>query len=306
MSFRTIIVCGKTIPTECSYQSILSKMPDEKSKLNFITFNNKWVINHDQIYNPLDYIYSCDDSDKEILALCLRLNQIYKIQIEVARFLNFDLFMQSRALGSWHEAMRANFTGGDPQTIRKQTTKLIKITKGKLSPASFDASPIDKASGILKYTESSLSEYLLAQEYSIATSYEYLVESTIAVLYTSNKRIESLTIKRLETEKKLAQIAEKELPIDYLFCCPFCGSRKYVPQGKTPKSCGDPKCEDAYKIAWEQKNRPAATHDPEAWVMAFGGKRRSCTGIICSDDGGKFRQVNDKCLCRECYDKSVE
>ena len=66
MSFRTIIVCGKTIPTECSYQSILSKMPDEQSKLNFITFNNKWVINHDQIYNPLDYIYSCDDSDKEI------------------------------------------------------------------------------------------------------------------------------------------------------------------------------------------------------------------------------------------------
>jgi hypothetical protein len=204
------------------------------------------------------------------------------------------------------EAMRANFTGGDPQTIRKQTTKLIKIAKGKLSPASFDASPIDKDSGMLKYTESSLSEYLVAQEYSIATSYEYLVESTIAILYTSNKRIESLTIKRLETEKKLAQISEKEIPIDYLFCCPFCGSRKYIRQGKTPKSCGSPKCEDDYKIEWEQKNRPpTTTHDPEGWVMAFGGKRRSCTGIICKAEGGQFRQVNDKCLCRGCYVKTA-
>jgi hypothetical protein len=310
--FLTANVFGKLIPTQASIKAIYNEVKDRESMIAFFEISNIWAATLNKISNPEIYLNNCNASEVKALSLSLQRMEILRLEFKISGFLNFDFFMQSEAVTSWHRAIRSNYTGGDAQGDRKRSNSILKMgsaakTFNSIELPHFEI--IDKS--LLEYGDSDdMLGYSTAQEYSLATEYEMLCYEVLSNHFKINEEMRKLTLKRWEITKKLLKIAEQEKGV-YLFQCAFCRKRSTVQQGKTPRSCGSRQCEDDYKKSWEAINRP---HIPKprkkrkqnkpsdrakGWVLGLGGKRKNCE--CC----GEKRQVDqDRSYCETCHKKN--
>jgi hypothetical protein len=291
--FLTANVFGKLIPTQTSIKAIWDEIQEEESMIAFFEASNTWAVTQNKLSNPENYLNNCNASEVKALSLSLQRIEILRLQAKMSGFLNFDFFMQSEAVVSWHRAIRGNFTGGDPQGERKRIASIFKMGRKSKRFNSIDLPPFEYADkSLLEYKNSrDLLGYLLAQEYSLASEYECLFIEVLSNLFKTDVETKELTLKRWDISKKLSRIAEKEKGF-YLFQCPYCRKRSVVKQGKPPSSCKD--CD--YKAAWENENRPTKpTRADAGWEAAFGGNRRDCQSC------GEKRQVNVEVICFDCY-----
>jgi hypothetical protein len=307
--FLTANVFGKLIPTQTSIKAIWDEIQEEESMIAFFEASNTWAVTQNKLSNPKNYLNNCNASEVKALSLSLQRIEILRLQAKMSGFLNFDFFMQSEAVTSWHRAIRSNFTGGDAQGDRKRLNSIFKMGSAAKEFNSIELPPfeyIDKS--LLEYRDSDdMLGYSLAQEYSLAVEYEMLSLEVLSNHFKMNEEMKKLTLKRWDVSKKLSKIAEQEKGT-YLFQCVYCRKRSTVLQGKTPRSCGSKQCEDDYKENWEVINRP---HIPKprkqrkpnqpidrakGWVLGFGGKRRDCKWC------GDKRQVDeDRSYCESCH-----
>jgi hypothetical protein len=309
--FATIDVCGMQIPTENSCKAMASEIKDLDNWLVFTGFNNWWASTREKSFNPHHYLSTCDSSEIKELNLRSRLIKIDEIQTELSRCFDFSTLRKARAIVDWHLISRGNFTGSDnQQLIKASRTILSKVKKGEAELSDVKFPTVKRYHHLLECGKSiSDSRQELNNEYSATSNYVTQFCKHIDYLSDTNECIKSLIYEQLDIHKQLLIIAKNAEPHIYHFSCPFCGKCQVVPKRKKPKSCGSDECDLKYKTQWEEKNRPRTTSDPDGWIVAFDGKPRLCMGIKCDDgldQGGRLRQVNVECLCRECYPESID
>lgn len=317
-------VCGLEVPTKKSCEYMLNTLPNVESKLFFTAGCNGWVKTNEVKYNPHKYISIPESSIVEKLnlepknikkvikeiKLLARLIEIDDTLAEITGF-NFAFLRQTKALMGWHQSLRGGYTGIDHQKIRKALSKQSKLLETSTYPLSIKSIPVKDYSHLLRVGKHETEdEYYLRNEYSTACIYLYRFSKAVDKLAITNSTIRELNIEEVTIMNRIVTNIESD-PIDllYRYCCPFCGKHEFITKRKKPKSCGSQECIDRYKPQWEEKNRPRTTSDPDGWIVAFDGKSRLCMGIKCDDgldQGGRLRQVNVECLCRECYPESID
>jgi hypothetical protein len=265
----------------------------------FFKMSNTWAVTQNKLSNPENYLNNCNDSEVKALSLSLQRIEILRLEIKISGFLNFDFFMQSEAMTSWHRAIRSNFTGGDAQGDRKRLNSIFKMGSAAKEFNSIELPPfeyIDKS--LLEYRGSDdMLGYSLAQEYSLAIEYEMLSLEVLSNHFKINEEMKKLTLKRWDVSKKLSKIAEQEKGV-YLFQCPYCRKQSVVKQGKTPAHCRSSKCKKTYKDSRGEGGRsyqPQNTRSDAGWEVSFGGNRLNCQSC------GEKRQVNSEKNCFSCF-----
>jgi hypothetical protein len=297
---------GSLVPTTKTILETLKRFSNKSTASHFCQISNKITFSLDKQYNPQNYL-------GENILEQERINHHREVlEIEIRRFniakLDYfhPFFIHAEATMSWYLATVCNFGGGDMQGISRAIPPVLKrnltLLKGVVAFKEYitgaketNISKRDYSTIFLGYPTA-----LLAYLPVVATN------NIIATLSFGNNELLKLENKRLELIKKEAQRLEKLEKGMVNFYCRFCDEYHVVPQGKTPKSCGSKKCEDDWKKAWEEKNRPPAPKlDTTSWVVAFDGKRRSCQGILCSAEGGCLRKVDINYVCFECHKKTT-
>jgi hypothetical protein len=299
--FNAMKVCEKLIPSVVSARSMWQEIPDKKSKLAFVKMSNLFIASENKLFNPDFFLPTCNKFDKEILQLSSKRNGITEDLCELLD-VNFGLYMQSRALARWHEYVRGNLTCVDIQVQLKTISTRRQIAEGKKEWESWKPKPSEEFFSLVKCHDSELSSsWWLAQEYSLAKSYELTFISMSEILSKRVPVINKLVQIELDIDKRIYEIIQKQKsisqkPLNYLYRCRFCNRISIVEQGKTSRNCGSKKCEDDYQVERKNANRPPKT--PKGWEPDFGGKRRDC--LSC----GEKRQVT-RGNCRECLLKAL-
>jgi hypothetical protein len=301
--FIALDIHGKKIPSYVSTKAMWDEISDEKSRLSFVEMTNELISSEHRLYNPEFFLPDCDEYDKKILRLAISKNKIMKAQSELSG-MSFELYMQSRLLAKWHEHIRGNLTCVDVQKERKETSSISQIVKGLKDRESWKPKPSKEFHSLVEWQRPELSSsWWLAQEYSLAKSYELTFLSTNEIMSKSDAQMKGLILEELAVDNKMNSIVEKQLPLNYLFKCKFCSRIVIVKQGKVPSHCGLAKCRKDYKNTWDNENRPYQPKNARTdsgWEVAFSGKRMVCKGILC-DGEELLRQVNLAHICFECY-----
>jgi hypothetical protein len=314
--FRCLNIYGLLIPSKASMEAVSATM-DTNSLDLFLEQHDKWFESETKIlyfkYNP---VVATNDYEKTILQLVE--NDDWLIE----RFINsgidydsFKLLIQFQFVMRWHESLRGNFTGFDAQKHKRAATSLIKILKNK-DPDDLAQKLIDHDSPqsevnkkLIEYWD--INTYLLATEYSIAFSYVELCHHQLGLLEKNNlqegeiiNQFKQLLFLSKDTFSSAEAMGRKQSGDIYLFQCPFCRAVSKFPSRKKPSHCGS--CGKDYKAAWDKgsgKYVKKTTRADAGWVVAFDGKTRKCFGVLCDEQGGRWREVNNQVICFDCYQK---
>jgi hypothetical protein len=313
LDFMTIEVCGLNIPTNRSVEAMMDLIPDIEPRIIFSAISNSWVDTNQGVFNSDEILLNYKATDVILepsvaklfvksLNLRSRLIEIDRIEAKISGF-DFNSVRQSRAIMSWHETLRGNYTGTDIHKVRTALSKKCKVNKGLANPLSVNFPPAKDYSHLMR-VDKQLSKVELWLNCEYLSAWDYMRRFCKAVDDLST----NADIIKLENEiddiyKQLATIEENDkLTSIHFFYCKYCKKYQPITNGKTPKSCGSKECEDKYKKDWENRKRPPKG-DPVGWVMAFGGKRQECQSEKCLYEEPGKRQVNINRICRECFVK---
>jgi hypothetical protein len=268
-------VYGRLIPSIPSFVSLISTLPNEASRNEFIRRNNLWVHDCPFKYHP----ENCSSTDIElnkIRDLSVELLRIEKRQADLSG-INFPEYVQSKAVVAWFLDLWGNHLWGSLQRIIRGE-ELEKIQTNRLRP---------------------YPEYVIAEKY--VDDFDDLVSAP----YFGGSEAWDLVKERKKVFKQLARAIENRKPnirnkhgaFKYSWVC-ICGKYISIDKGKT---CGSPKCLDVHKKNGQndrqEKSRaervPVANPQQKLFRQSERTKCSRCKGR-------KLWYLTRELLCREC------
>jgi hypothetical protein len=289
--FYKLSIFGKYIPTHESIMAIMVESPTYENTLITAEISNVWVKDTERIWETEKYISISSGQDLEILKLHQQLNDIEFKQFQLSGIsqLDYEKFIQSKLIASWHQSIRGNFQGRNAQSHRKEIEKAIfNLT----SEGDYQKEMGDVDFPEYREVENS-SKFSMNRELRDACNFVILCHSTIKQLSINNQQIKDLEIQWLEASKELNKIVESlSHPGFYLYRCPYCFGYFTQDSIKIPANCGSDPCKSKYSAENKSKVRRRSN---KQWVAAFDGKRRHCKE--CS----KRKIVDSDKICKKCF-----
>ncbi len=295
--FKNMEIDGFNVPTQSVVEAMMNTLPCSQSRILFSLSSNDWVDTHWIIFKPHES-HSTEPIVIKEIKLRSRLMEIDKIESEIAGF-DFTSVRLCKAIMSWHETLRGNYTGTNIQQLKRALNSKVKSSKVFECHSSSEFPTVKDYSHLMRLGEHlTPDEYLPCREYLDTSNFIKRFCQTIDDLTIANAEIRKLELEIADIYNQIAIIAESH-PLRSLhsFCCPFCG--KYIltqtHKMKKPKSCGSPECDLKYDALIKRETRKAKQSDKlGGFEKGFGGARKRC--IEC-----KTRQtVNDNRMCEKC------
>jgi endogenous inhibitor of DNA gyrase (YacG/DUF329 family) len=287
--FRILNISGKSIPTHESIMAILAESPSYEDSLVAMKLSNEWFGDMIHKNKPEEFIPRASGWMLEVLKFHQQLNDIEFKQFETCEIAqaDYEKYMQSKAIVSWHESIRGNHQGLGAQDFRKDIGVTIRHLNGKES-----IEYRQKTKAFLEFPEKGTgTHFSMNEELRQACDIVSKSNATFQSLLGSNSQLLNLYFQELELRKKSCLLVESlSHPGSYEYRCPYCS--KYSPQQskKIPAFCSD-QCQKDYKRNWEEESRnyrPKNTRHKAGWKAAFNGTRKMCEGAFCAPDGGRL------------------
>lgn len=289
LNYSSLNISGRFIPSESSMLAIEKTFPSETFSI-FLEKHERWIGFQTYLIDTqlLGYKYK-------------NYQQLLEVGFDEK---TIDFYLQCELIKEWHE-LRVNFTGGDRQTNKRSISGVVKYLKGKKKREDLNLTP--KLCYEELFDHQNHETYLLALEYRIACDYLACVIQMKSILIKYSDYAKHLQLEKAVILKELTTEVEKYPKIQYKFICPFCKECSMVDRGKKPSDCKSPKCKKEYKQKEEKKRPPKPPKPTKAdagWVVAFGSKQKICLGVLCDEQGGRWRKVNNQVICFDCYQEN--
>ena len=273
LKFEVFEVFGVYIPSIEMIQDILNERFTDGAKRQFCDISNHYCsIFKGQISNELPP----DTPENKLTIDRIKLDREFmgtKLSMSVTVGYSFQKLIISQYVTSWYQAVIGNFSGANPQSIRKGNIPI----------------DVDKETGEMETIDLSI-KYL---NFKQAVDHICGFYNSISSLYgKGNLEIINLSNKQDDIIKKIASLEEKvrrQYPKEFIFFCKYCQSYHTFNSFKARETCGSKDCErkaDNYRKLIDRKR----------WVEDLTVRPKNCG--LC---GSRRTKINTDRLCLHCY-----
>lgn len=273
LTFDLYELYGVYLPDDSMIRDVLADRLTDEAKRQFCETSNHYCsIFKGQISNELPP----DIPENKLTTERIELNREFiRTKQSMSAIAGYDYVQLdfSQCVINWYQAVAGNFSGGNPQSIRK----------GNIP---YDVNPINgemvRDSPLFKYLNFKQAvDYICGFYDSISSLYG---EGNLEVINLSNKQDE--LFKRMASlEEKIRRQSTKE----FIFFCKYCQSYHTYNSFKVRETCGskdcDLKADNARKLI-----------DRKGWVEEPGAKPK-----VCVMGGSRRVKLNSHRLCLQCY-----
>ncbi len=243
LTFNLFKLYDVWLPDESMIKAVLADRHTDDAKRGFCETSNYYCsIFEGQISNELPP----DTPENKLTIDRIKLDRQFmgtKLSMSVTVGYSFQKLIISQYVTSWYQAVIGNFSGGNPQSIRKGNTPI----------------DVDKETGEMETIDLSI-KYL---NFKQAVDYISGFYDTISSLYgEGNVEVINLSDKQDDIIKRIASLEEKvrkQYPKEFIFFCKYCQSYHTYDSFKVRKTCGSKDCIREYskKTSSTHRSNPA-------------------------------------------------